>query len=60
MLYMKVMFSYQVYFLVREGLSTDDVGCAVWQGAPCFRRYGRGLVSKPAISLRKILGGAKP
>ena len=24
-----------------------------WQGAPDFRRYGRELVSKPAISLRK-------
>ena len=28
-----------------------------WQGAPCFRRYGRILVSKPAISLKKSWGG---
>ena len=28
-----------------------------WQGAPCFRRYGRELVSKPAISLKKSWGG---
>ena len=28
-----------------------------WQGAPCVRRYGRELVSKPAISLRKSWGG---
>ena len=43
------------FILVREGLSTDDVG--VGQRAPCFRRYGRGLVSKPAISLEKSWGG---
>ena len=28
-----------------------------WQGAPCLRRYGRELVSKPAISLKKNWGG---
>ena len=28
-----------------------------WQGAPYFRRYGRGLVSKPAILLKKSWGG---
>ena len=28
-----------------------------WQGAPYFRRYGRELVSKPAISLKKSWGG---
>ena len=29
-----------------------------WQGAPpYFRRYGRGLLSEPAISLKKSRGG---
>ena len=28
-----------------------------WQGASQFRRYGRELVSKPVISLKKSLGG---
>ena len=28
-----------------------------WQRAPYFRRYGRGLVSKPAISVNKSWGG---
>ena len=31
------------------------LGCQ--QGAPCFRRYDRELVSKPAISLKKGWGG---
>ena len=43
------------YVLVREGLSTDDVGVA--RGAPFFRRCGRELVSKPAISLKKSWRG---
>ena len=29
-----------------------------WQGAPHFRRYGRELVSKPAISFFRKIGGA--
>ena len=29
-----------------------------WKGVPYFRRYGRELVSKPAISLKKSWGGA--
>ena len=28
-----------------------------WQRAPHFRRYGRGLVSKPAISFKRGWGG---
>ena len=28
-----------------------------WQGAPCFNKYARELLSKPAISLKKT-GGA--
>ena len=28
-----------------------------WQATPYFRRYGRELVSKPAISLKKSWGG---
>ena len=28
-----------------------------WQGAPYFRRYGRELVSKPAISSKRSWGG---
>ena len=31
-----------------------------WQGAPYFRRYGRELVSKPTISLKKSWGGGLP
>ena len=30
---------------------------SAWQGAPHFRRYGRTLASKPAISSRKSWGG---
>ena len=40
------------YFLVHDGLSTNDVG--VVRGIRFFRRYGRGLVSKPLILLIKI------
>ena len=29
-----------------------------WQGAACFRRYGRELVSKPAILLKEVMEGA--
>ena len=51
------------YFLVCKGLllllllllSHDDVGVA--RGIPYFRRYGRELVSKPAISRNKCWGG---
>ena len=28
-----------------------------WQGAPHFRRYGRELASKPAISINERWGG---
>ena len=28
-----------------------------WRGAPCFRRHGRELVSKPVFSLKKSWGG---
>ena len=42
-------------FLVCKGLSNNEVGG--WQGAPYFRRYGRELVSKQAISLRIRWGG---
>ena len=28
-----------------------------WQGTPCFSSYSRGLISKPAISLKKSWGG---
>ena len=40
-------------------LSAEDNGTMTsgWLGAPCLRRYGRELVSKPAISLSKIGGG---
>ena len=41
-------------FLFAKGYRLMTSG---WQGAPCFRRYGRGLVSKPTISLKKKLGG---
>ena len=30
-----------------------------WQGAPYLRRYGRGLLSKPAILLKKSRGGCR-
>ena len=30
-----------------------------WHGAPYFRRYGRELVSKPAISPKKCCGGCR-
>ena len=43
------------FFIVCEGLSNDDVGVAM--GAPCFRRYGRGLLSKPTILLKESWGG---
>ena len=42
-------------FLVCKGLSNNEVGG--WQGAPYFRRYGRELVSKQAISLKIRWGG---
>ena len=38
----------------RKGYRTMTSG---WQGAPYSRRYGPELVSKPAISLKKIWGG---
>ena len=41
-------------FLVCKGLLNDDVGGA--RVATYFRRYGRELVSKPAISLKKCWG----
>ena len=40
--------------IVCKGLSNDTSGRL---GAPYFRRYGRELVSKPAISLKKSWGG---
>ena len=42
------------YIFCAKGLSIDDVG--VTKGTPYFRRYGRELVLKPAISLNKIDG----
>ena len=42
-------------FLFAKGYRTMASG---WQGAPHFRRYARGLVSKPAISLKKSWGRA--
>ena len=30
---------------------------SAWQGSPYYRKYGRELVSKPAISLKKSGGG---
>ena len=30
---------------------------SAWQGAPYFRRYGRGLVSKPTVLLKKSWAG---
>ena len=36
----------------------DRTMASGWQGASYFRRYGRELVSKPAISLKKNWGGA--
>ena len=41
------------YFLFVKDYRTMTSG---WQGAPYFRIYGRGLVSKPAISLKKSWG----
>ena len=41
-------------FLFAKGYRTPTSG---WHGPPCFRRYGRELVSKPAISLKKSWGG---
>ena len=41
--------------LLAKGLPNDDVGVA--KGAPYFRRYGRELVSKPAVSLKNRWGG---
>ena len=37
--------------------NNDDVGGGGWQGAPYFSRYGRALVSKPAILFKKSWGG---
>ena len=44
------------FYFAKEGLSNDDVEVA--KGVPCFRRNGRELVSKPAISPKKSSGGA--
>ena len=41
--------------MVRKRLSNDDPSGG--QGAPDLRRYGRELVSKPAISLEKCWEG---
>ena len=40
----------------KKGLSNDDAGVA--RGAAYFRRYGRELVSKPAISFKRSVGWA--
>ena len=46
---------FEVYiFLVAKDYRTMASG---WQVAPYSRKYGRELVSKPAISLKKKLGG---
>ena len=50
--YMKIVFLY--IFLFAKDYRNMTSG---WQGAPCFGRYGRGLVSKPAISSSISLGG---
>ena len=42
-------------FLVRKGISSDDLFVEVARDTVFFRRYGRELVSKPAISLKKKL-----
>ena len=42
-------------FSFAKGYRTMTSG---WQGAPYFRRCGRELVSKPAISFKKSWGGA--
>ena len=41
-------------FLFAKDYQTMTSG---WQGAPYFSRYGRELVSKPAISSKKCYGG---
>ena len=48
----KVISSY--VFLLAKDDRTMTLG---WQGAPYFRKYGRELVSKPAISVKKSWGG---
>ena len=50
--YKKTIF---ICFLVCEGLSSDDFGVA--RGTLFQERYGRKLVSKPAISLKNSRGG---
>ena len=45
------------FFLVCEGLSTNQSTTSGWRGSPFFRRYGGELISKPAISLKKSWGG---
>ena len=49
---MKKTSSHIVFFAKDYRLMTSG-----WQGAPYFRRYGRGLVLKPAILLKKSSGG---
>ena len=49
---MKTILSY--VFLFAKDYRPVTLG---WQGAPYFRRNGRGLVSKPAISLNTSWGG---
>ena len=44
-----------VHFFVGKTLPNNDV--EVGQGIAHLRRYGRELVSKPAISLKKCWGG---
>ena len=49
---MKITFSYIFLFAKDCRPMTSE-----WQGASYFRRYGRGQVSKPAISSHKSWGG---
>ena len=42
-----------IFLFAKDGRTMKSGG----QGAPFFRRYGRELVSKPAISLKKSWGG---
>ena len=53
---MKNKMSQHVFLFAKEGPSSDDLGVGA-RGTPYFRRYGRELVSKPAISLKKRWGG---
>ena len=50
--------SSHIFLFAKKGLSNDYVGTE--RGTPYFRRYGRELALKPAISWKKSWGGGLP